>query len=258
MIAGYAIWKVVIICVGVFLSGFVDAIGGGGGLISLPMYFIAGFPTHYALGTNKLSSCVGTTASTVRFLCRGYVLFRLALPSAALAIIGSHIGTKLQLLADDRILKYCLVAALIAVAVVFIRKHDLPEKAGDISPIKQAVIVFAASFFIGMYDGFYGPGSGTFFLLAFCKAAKLDLRTASGNMKVVNLASNIGALATSIIAGKVIFAIGLIAGVFSFAGHYVGAGVMMKNGSKIVVPIIFTVLGLLFIKIILEICGISI
>ena len=257
MIAGYEIWKILIICVGVFLSGFVDAIGGGGGLISLPMYFIAGLPTHFALGTNKLSSCIGTTASTVRYLKKGYVDLKLAVPSAALAIIGSHFGTKLQLSLDADILKYILIVVLVAVAVVMIFKPELSETAGVIPPLRQAVIVLAASFVIGMYDGFYGPGSGTFFLLAFCKLAKLDLRTAAGNVKVVNLASNIGALVTSILAGKVIFVIGIIAGVFSFAGHFAGSDVMIKNGSKAVVPVIFTVLGLLFVKIVLELFGIS-
>lgn len=257
MIAGYSIWKVIFICVGVFLSGFVDAIAGGGGLISLPVYLFAGFPTHFALGTNKLSSFIGTSASTVRYLKNGYVNLKLAIPSAVLAVVGSHLGTSLQLLIDDRILKYILIVVLVAVAVVMICKRELPEQAGEISPVKQAVIVLAAAFVLGMYDGFYGPGTGTFLLLIYCKIAKMDLKTAAGNVKIVNISSNFGALVTSILAGKVIFVIGLTAAVFAFAGQYIGAGLMMKNGSKVVVPIIFTVLGLLLLKVVLELCGIS-
>ena len=109
-----------------------------------------------------------------------------------------------------------------------------------------------------MYDGFYGPGTGTFLLIAFCKLAKMDLRTASGNVKIVNLSSNIGALITSLIAGKVLVPIGLIAAVFAVSGQYLGAGMMIKNGTKIVTPIIFTVLALLFAKIVLELFGVSI
>lgn len=114
------------------------------------------------------------------------------------------------------------------------------------------IAVWGASLLFGAYDGFYGPGTGTFLLLVFCFIAKMDIRSASGNVKLVNLASNVGALLTSAVAGKVIAPIGLIAGVFSIAGHYIGAGLTIKNGTKIVRPIIFAVLALLAIKIVIE------
>ena len=108
---------------------------------------------------------------------------------------------------------------------------------------------------VGAYDGFYGPGTGTFLLLIFCNFAKMDLRTASGNVKVVNLSSNVGAVATSLMAGKVLIPIGLIAAVFSVAGHYIGAGLTIKNGAKIVRPVIFVVLALLAVKVLSELFG---
>ena len=109
----------------------------------------------------------------------------------------------------------------------------------------------------GCLDGFYGPGTGTFLLLAFCCLAKIDVRTASGNVKLVNLSSNVGALATSLAAGKVLIPIGLLAAVFSTAGQYLGAGLALKNGSKIVRPVILVVLALLAGKVLLEIFGIA-
>ncbi len=257
-IAGYSIWMVVFICVGVFAASFVDAIGGGGGLISLPVYLFAGLPTHFALGTNKLSACIGTVASTARYIKRGYVNWILAVPSIALAMIGSHFGTKLQLMVNETYLRYVLIAVLIVVAVVMLRKKEFPEQPGKIEPWKQKLIVYSAALAVGLYDGFYGPGTGTFLLIAFCKLAKMDLRTASGNVKIVNLSSNIGALITSLIAGKVLVPIGLIAAVFAVSGQYLGAGMMIKNGTKIVTPIIFTVLALLFAKIVLELFGVNI
>ncbi len=257
MIAGYSIWKVAFICAGVFLASFIDAIGGGGGLISLPTYLLAGLPTHYALGTNKLSSCLGTTASTFRYIKKGYVNWRLGIPSAILAVAGSHIGTSLQLAADEKYLRYILLPVLVVAAAVMIKKKSFPEEPGEIDPKKQAAIVLAASLVIGAYDGFYGPGAGTFLLLVFCRLGKMDLRSASGNVKIVNLSSNIGAVVTSIMAGKVIFAIGLISAVFAFLGQYIGAGMMIKNGSKIVTPVILTVLSLLFIRVILEMIGVA-
>lgn len=256
MIAGVSIGRVLLICVGVFAASFVDAIGGGGGLISLPSYLLAGLPPHYALGTNKLSSCLGTIASTARYIKNGFIHWGLAIPSIALALVGSHIGTSLQLAVDDTILHYLLIAALIVVAVVMLKKKEFPETAGEIAPWKQRSIVWAAAFLLGMYDGFYGPGTGTFLLIVFCRLGKMDVKTASGNVKVVNLSSNLGAVFTSLLAGKVLIPVGLIAALFAFAGQYLGAGMMIKNGSKIVTPIIFLVLALLLAKVVLELCGI--
>jgi uncharacterized membrane protein YfcA len=109
---------------------------------------------------------------------------------------------------------------------------------------------------IGIYDGFYGPGTGTFLLLTFCYLGKIDVRTASGNVKLVNLSSNIGALCTSLVAGKVMIPLGLTAAVFSIAGQYLGSGMAMKNGSKVVRPVILLVILLLTGKVVLELMGI--
>lgn len=256
-ICGYSIWAVLLICGGVFLASFVDAIGGGGGIISVPMYLLAGLPTHYALGTNKLSSCLGTAASTYRYIRSGYVDWVLAVPSVVLALVGSHLGTRLQLLVDEKYLKYMLLVVLPVVAVVLLRKKTFPETALEMQPWKRRSIVWGASLLIGAYDGFYGPGTGTFLLLIFCHLAKMDLRTASGNVKIVNFSSNVGAVLTSLSAGKVLVPIGLIVAVFSFAGHYIGAGLTIKNGSKVVRPVILTVLGLLAVRIVLELLGIA-
>lgn len=256
-IAGYSIWKVALICVGIFAGSFIDAIGGGGGLITVPTYIFAGLPTHFALGTNKISACIGTFASTARYAKKGYMNWKFAIPCIVLAMVGSHFGTKLQLMVDEKILRYLLIVVLIFVAIVMLKKKEFSEEAGDIDPVKQKIIVYAAALVIGMYDGFYGPGTGTFLLIAYCKLAKMDLRTASGNVKIVNLASGVAAAITSLIAGKAIVVIGLIAAVFSILGQYLGAGLMIKNGTKIVTPIIFTVLILLFAKIVLELFGIS-
>ena len=256
MIDGYSVWTVLLICIGVFCAGFVDAIGGGGGIISLPSYLLAGVPTHFALGTNKLSSSVGTVASAYRYVRSGCVDWALALPSIALALVGSHLGTRLQLLVAEKYLQYLLLAVLPVVAAVLLRQKKLPEEPGDINKWFQRGIVWGASLVVGTYDGFYGPGTGTFLLLIFCGMGKMDVRTASGNVKLVNLASNVGALLTSLAAGKVVIAVGLIAAVFSVLGHYLGAGLTIKNGSKAVRPVIFVVLGLLAVKVLLDLLGV--
>lgn len=241
---------VIIVVVGVFLASFMDAIAGGGGIISVPTYLLAGLPAHIALGSNKLSSCLGTVASTARYVKNGYADWKLGIPSVVLALIGAHLGTKLQLMLDETYLQYMLLAVLPVVAFVVLRQRKLPEERGLINGGIQMSIVCTASFVIGAYDGFYGPGTGTFLLLIFCNLAKMDVRTASGNVKLVNLASNIGSVVTSLLSGKVFIALGLIGAVASFAGHYLGAGLAIKNGSKIVKPTVIIVLVLLAIKII--------
>ena len=138
------------------------------------------------------------------------------------------------------------------VAVVVLRQKQLPEERGEIAPGKQKAIVWAASLIVGAYDGFYGPGTGTFLILIFCQLGRLDLRTASGNVKLVNLASNLGALATSLSNGKVFLVLGLIGAVASIAGHWIGSGLAIKDGSKIVRPIILLVLVLLAVKVLSE------
>ena len=117
---GYPIWVVLVVCFGVFCASFMDAIGGGGGIISVPVYLLAGLPTHFALGTNKLSSGIGTAASTFRYLKNGFVDWALAIPSVVFALVGSHLGTKLQIAIDERYLKYMLLVVLPLVAVVML------------------------------------------------------------------------------------------------------------------------------------------
>ena len=247
---------VLLIGLGVFTAAFVDSIGGGGGIISVPVYLLAGLPAHYALGTNKMSSCIGTAVSTARYLFSGYIKLKLAVPAVIAAILGASLGTRLQLIADEAYLKYMLLLVLPVVAVVMLRQKKLPEAPGDITAGKQLAIVTLSALVIGIYDGFYGPGTGTFLLLIFCNLAKMDLRTAQGHVKLINLSSNVGALTTSLLAGKVLIPIGLIAAAFSMLGNYIGTSLTIKNGSKIVRPVIFTVLTLLAVKIILELCGI--
>ena len=114
------------------------------------------------------------------------------------------------------------------------------------------VISWLSAFVIGGYDGFYGPGTGTFLILLMVGCAKMDMMQAAANTKLINLASNLSALVTFLISGKVVMALGLAAAVFSVAGHYVGSTLVMKNGAKVVKPIILVVLALLFVKIITE------
>ena len=239
-----------IVCPMLFLAGFVDAIGGGGGLISLPAYLFAGLPVHQAIATNKLSSSCGTALSTARFLKNGLVNLKLVLPAVAAAFAGSFLGARLSLAVSEDVMKYILLIVLPVTAFVVLNRHLFGDGGGEAKADRRTVTVcILSALVIGVYDGFYGPGTGTFLILIFTHLAKMDLRTAAGNVKLVNLSSCIGALFTSLVNGKVFIALGLIGAVSSVLGHYIGAGLAIKDGSKIVRPVILVVLALLAIKV---------
>ena len=241
-----------IICPLLFLAGMVDAIGGGGGLISLPAYLIAGVPAHAAIATNKLSSCCGTSLATWRFIRAGLVNFRLAVPAVIAAIIGSSIGANLSLMVPEKIMIYILTGILpIAVFLVLNKKLFNDSGTDEITLDKRTYLTASISaFIIGMYDGFYGPGpgTGTFLIIAFTVFAKLSIKTANAQAKVINLTTNITSLCIFLFNGQVLFLLGIIAAICNMAGGYIGAGLIMTNGAKIVKPSILFVLVLLAIK----------
>ncbi|MDD3252483.1 MAG: TSUP family transporter [Lachnospiraceae bacterium] len=245
-----------IVCPLMFLAGLVDAIAGGGGLISLPAYIIAGVPAHAAIATNKLASSMGTTISTGRYLKNGYLkgrqMAKIAACAVVAALIGSNIGSRLSMMASESLLKNMMIVVLPIVAFYVLRNRNMGDVAGK-EPLSDGVtliIATVAALVIGTYDGFYGPGTGTFLLLVLTGLARMDVREASALTKVINLSSNISALVMFIIHGAVVYQLGLAAGVFCIAGHYLGSGLVVHNGQRIVRPVILVVLGLLFVKII--------
>ena len=238
-----------IVCPLVFLGGFVDSIAGGGGLITLPGYLIAGVPPHLAIGTNKLSSAMGMCISTLRLWRGGFIDMRMAMVPVAAAFIGSLVGAAVALMVPASVFQIILLCCLPISAVVVMRKKTLEPEPEEMTMLRRWTLLGICAFICGTYDGFYGPGAGTFMLLAFSAVAKLGVRDAAGQMKIVNFSSGMAALATFAAAGEVNWILGLTAGIFGIAGHYIGSGLVMKNGSRIVRPIIGLVLVLLFAKV---------
>ena len=233
-------------------AGFVDSAAGGGGLISLPAYLFAGLPVHYTYGTNKFSAACGTTFATAQFFQKGAMNIRVGLLAAVGSFVGSALGSHIVLLLSDQVLRTMMLIILPVAAVLILWRRDLPDENRDDGTLnaKKAVLALAIGLGIGLYDGIFGPGTGTFAIIAFTTLMGFDLRTAGGNVKLVNLASNIGALVTSLMSGKVFLVLGLIGTVTSFLGHFLGAGLAIKNGSKIVKPAVILVLVLLAAKVI--------
>ncbi len=240
-----------IVCPMLFLAGLVDAIGGGGGLISLPAYLFAGLPIHQTIATNKLSSTCGTALATVRFIKEGLVNWKLSVPTIAFAMLGSSLGANLSMTVSDGVMEKILFIVLPVVAFIVLNPkifHD--NEAHEMVPDKKLwITALLSAFVVGIYDGFYGPGTGTFLIIAFTVFAGLDIRSANAQTKVINLTTNITSLVIFLMNGQVLIPLGLAAAACNMAGNYVGAGLAMKKGSKITRPVIVLVLVLLFLKI---------
>ena len=244
------------LCPLVFLAGFIDSAAGGGGLITIPAYMLTGMPAHHVFGTNKLSASIGTTVAAGRFIKNKAIDIRTALISGMASLIGAAAGSQLALLLDDRTFRLLMIIAVPCVALfLLIRKDRSNENESghqNLSLRKSTALATAIGFSIGMYDGIIGPGTGTFAIIAYNTFMRFDYKTASGNAKILNLASNVASLFTFALAGNVIFVVGLPAAVFGVAGNYIGSGFAIRKGAKFIRPMLFIVLLMLLVKVIYD------
>ncbi|MGI6238742.1 MAG: sulfite exporter TauE/SafE family protein [Christensenellales bacterium] len=217
----------------VFLASVVDAIGGGGGLISLPSYTLAGLTYDVASGTNKLSAMFGSLAATIRYVKSGKLMRVPALWAAALALPGSYLGTRLAMrIGSERMAAVMLVALPLAAAAVLF-KRDTQASPKPMTKWRIAACA-AIGLVVGAYDGFFGPGTGTFLALLFSVVGGMDMVTAAGTAKPVNLASNLSSLITRLAAGHVLFSLAIPAMLLSAAGGYLGAKLAVRRGARFV------------------------
>ena len=242
-----------IICPLCFLAGFVDSVAGGGGLISLPAYYLAGLSPVVAAGTNKLSACIGTVAASGRFLAGHRVDVRVALLAALGAFPGSWLGAVLLQTIPEQTVRVMMIAAIpLVAAVVLRRKKDMVGKV--LAPGRWRLPAgFGIGLLVGFYDGLVGPGTGTFLILLFTMILGLDAVLASGTAKLVNLTSNLAALIPLMLAGKVIFGLGIPAAVCAVAGNLLGASMTLKTGVGFIRWMMLVVLALLLAKMVADV-----
>ena len=239
----------------VFLAGFVDASAGGGALIAIPAYLFTGMPAHCALGSNKLSSACGTTLSVVKFWRSGAVEPRSAAIAFSASFAGSALGAHIALLLSDAAIKTALLVILPCVALVVLFKRNFGEDGGarEISKRRAALLSAVIGLLIGSYDGLFGPGTGTFAIIAFSMLLGLDLKTSSGNAKILNAASNYASLITFICADAVIFSIAIPAALCNMAGNYLGSRCALTKGARFIRPMMLCVLAMLMLKIVWDV-----
>ena len=261
---GLDLLHTIILCGLVGLAGFVDSIAGGGGLISLPAYFAMGLPPHFALATNKFSSSFGTLAAVTKYHRAGTIDLRIGVLSAAGALIGAAIGARIALLLSAATINSAMLIIVPSVMVLFLAKdrlsawkrwrNTLPSSESEIclklSSRKLVFLSVFTGFVIGTYDGFFGPGTGTFLTIAFSAFIGLDLLQASANARFANLASNVSSLVVFLAAGKVLFPLAIYAAAAGVTGNYIGSMLAIKKGDTIIKPLMTIVLILLLLEII--------
>ncbi|HCH72071.1 MAG TPA: hypothetical protein DFK19_08490 [Ochrobactrum sp.] len=234
-----------------FIAGIIDSIAGGGGMITIPALLLAGIPPVEALGTNKLQGLFGSSSATIAYARKGHVNIREQWPEALASLIGSVFGALLATVLPVDIMRAALPILLIAIAVYFAVKPSLGDvdRARRLGPFLFGVTLVPL---IGFYDGLFGPGTGSFFMLAFVALAGFGVLKATAHTKLLNCASNVGRFVTFALVGTINWKIGICMGIAQFIGAQIGASLAMKVGSRIIKPLLVVVSLALAVRLLMD------
>ncbi|MDR2504552.1 MAG: TSUP family transporter [Oscillospiraceae bacterium] len=245
------LYQFLIVCPLCLLAGFIDSIAGGGGLISLPAYYLVNLPARLAAGTNKVSASIGTITSVIKYGRSGKISWTPALTATAGSLAGAYFGAEaLKAIDEQLILKIMIVLLPIVCVVLLLRRGDF-QRTKPVGSWKYPAYA-AIGLVVGFYDGMIGPGTGTFLILLFSGLTGMNPIMASGTAKVVNLASGLSSLVSFLLGGYVIWTLGLAAGLFSFAGNLLGSGLAIRKGAKVIQGTLVVVLALILITLIVR------
>ena len=236
----------VILFIVAFFASLIDSIAGGGGLLTTPSMLLVGMPPLNVLATNKFQSCFGTVTSTYNYYKNGFLVEKNKKLYTALSFIGSGVGTMLVSRISNETLESVIPILLISAAIFFItNKGPSGVKKNEKLLIVFNLVVFA----IGFYDGFFGPGTGSFFVLSFIVIKGMNIMKATAVTKLLNFSSNFAAFIIFAFQGYVIWLLGLIMAIAQIAGAYTGSRFAIKNGEKVVRPVLVIVSLLLSVRI---------
>ncbi|WP_040329582.1 TSUP family transporter [Clostridium ihumii] len=235
------LFKLSFLAIAGFFAAFIDAIAGGGGLISMPAYLMAGIPPHLSLGTNKFSASMGSLTSSYNFCKSGLVNFKLIKILAPFTFIGAILGVKTVLLLDESFLNVFVLFLILAIGIYTIFSKNIGAEDNFTGFNKKNLtlgIIFAFS--LGFYDGFFGPGTGSFLVFGLIKIYKFDFLHSTANTKCLNFISNITALLTFALNNSINYKIGFIVAIFMVLGAKFGTKIAINKGSKLIKPIFIT------------------
>lgn len=246
------LWQqLLFLCPALLIAGIVDGISGGGGLIALPSYLLAGLPISSAYACNKMQSFLGTSASLAKYATSRLIDIKTALPAALSAIIGSYLSTQIMLALDEGVKNVIIIAAMCFVILLTFCSYRIKIERYTATSIhlswKNVLLCLCVGFMLGLYDGFFGPGGGTIAILLFALIMKYDLRVGGGNGKLIVVVSNLTSMITYIIHGDVIYAIAIPCAVANIIGSYIGASLATKKGTGFVKYVSWAVIGSLLV-----------
>ena len=244
--------SILLLCLAAVGAGWVDAVSGGGGLLQVPSLLVAmpGSPPALALGTNKLASIIGTTGAASTYLRSSVLDLRTAMPMALAAIAGSVIGASLATRIPGQAFRPVILVLLVGVWLWTLLRPQMgsEQRLRWEGKRRHYAIAIAAGAGIGAYDGLLGPGTGSFLLIVLVAGLGYSFLNASATAKVVNVGTNLAALAVFGISGQVLWVVGLLMGACNLAGALVGARMAIERGSSFVRGVFLAVVGLLIAR----------
>lgn len=253
MPADISLTTLLLLCVAALAAGWIDAVVGGGGLLLLPALLVGlpHTPAAYVLGTNKSTAVVGTAAAAVTYVRKAPIDLRTALRIGLAALGGSLGGAFFAAGINSEVLRPLIMTVLVGVlAFVLLRPAfgTAPPPSGPVTRRRVLAAVLVAGLGIGFYDGLIGPGTGAFLVVALAAILHMDLVTSSATAKVVNVCTNVGALAMFAYQGTVLWQLGALLAVFNFAGGMAGARMALKRGAGFVRGVLVVVVVSLLCK----------
>ena len=250
LLADYFIYGLILLVIASFLAGFIDSVAGGAGLVLVPSFILAGLPPQIALGQEKLVSTLGTFSAIFNFFKSKKILWSFVAVGVPVALIGAYIGAKAILYIDETLVAKLIIFLMpIALLISFVPKRDESIKV-ELTATKRLIVFPLVTFIIGFYDGFFGPGTGSLLILALHYIMGLTLVVSSATSKIFNLSSNIGAFIAFLLAGKMLFIIGIPMIIASIAGNYIGSNMTIKRGDSFIRPVLFGMIFILFVSLI--------
>ena len=244
----FELWQYAVVFLLIGFSGFIDSIAGGGGLISVPTYMAVGVPVEFILGTNKCVSSTGTTFAVGRYIMSKTIFWKTMIYAVIAALIGSAIGARLSIFMSKNLMFIILLIVIPTIFYLQAKQSGLARQQPILPQASQIIRVTLIGFLLGGYDGLFGPGTGTFILLAFMAFLNLSAREASANARIVNYASNLSAFFYFLIQGRIFWPIALVAVAGSICGNWLGSGLVLTNADRVVKPAFRFVLIALLLK----------
>lgn len=234
-----------------FCAAIVDAIAGGGGLLNVPSLMIAGLDPVSAVATNKVQGTFGVASSTLAYARAGLIRFKEMAFLFACSFAGAGLGAVAAQTVPIGALRTWIPLVLVALAVFVALAPKLTDSESQ-ARVRPAVFAVLFSAPIGFYDGIFGPAGGTFFFIALVTVLGHGVLNAVAHTKLLNLASNLGALALFLFSGKIYWTVGLLLGLSAFAGAQIGARAALARGARLIKPMVVAVSILMALRLLLD------